>query len=67
MIEEYKKIKIRKQLHWHNLKVSTAQPENTMIKITVNLIKLDGVGPVGNIPSTDKLHHFFNKKNASDT
>ena len=26
------------------------------------VIKLDGVGPVDNRPSTDKLHHFVNKK-----
>ena len=26
-------------------------------------LKLDGVGPVDNIPSTDKLHHFVKKKN----
>ena len=25
--------------------------------------KLDGVGPVDNRPSTDKLHHFVPKKN----
>ena len=25
-------------------------------------IKLDGVGPVDNIPSPDKLHHFGRKK-----
>ena len=24
--------------------------------------KLDGVGPVDNRPSTDKLHHFVEKK-----
>ena len=24
--------------------------------------KLDGVGPVDNRPSTDKLHHFVKKK-----
>ena len=28
----------------------------------VLLIKLDGVGPVDNRPSTDKLHHFVRKK-----
>ena len=25
-------------------------------------IKLDGVGPVDNRPSTNKLHHFFEKR-----
>ena len=25
-------------------------------------LKLDGVGPVDNRPSTDKLHHFNQKK-----
>ena len=28
-----------------------------------NKNKLDGVGPVDNRPSTDKLHHFVRKKN----
>ena len=27
-----------------------------------DLRKLDGVGPVNNRPSTDKLHHFVQKK-----
>ena len=27
-----------------------------------HLLKLDGVGPVVNRPSTDKLHHFARKK-----
>ena len=26
------------------------------------MVKLDGVGPVDNRPSTDKLHHFVRKK-----
>ena len=26
------------------------------------VLKLDGVGPVDNRPSTDKLHHFIRKK-----
>ena len=32
-------------------------------------LKLDGVGPVDNRPSTDKLHHFIpkNKNNKCDT
>ena len=29
---------------------------------TPGLLKLDGVGPVDNRPSTDKLHHFVQKK-----
>ena len=29
---------------------------------TVEVKKLDGVGPVDNRPSTDKLHHVFQKK-----
>ena len=29
---------------------------------TVNHFKLDGVGPVKNKPSTDKLHHLVKKK-----
>jgi hypothetical protein len=32
---------------------------NREIKAT---IKLDGVGPVDNRPSTDRLHHFVRKK-----
>ena len=28
----------------------------------VLFVKLDGVGPVDNRPSTDKLHHFVRKK-----
>ena len=30
--------------------------------IVVDMKKLDGVGPVDNRPSTDKLHHFVQKK-----
>ena len=30
---------------------------------TPGLLKLDGVGPVDNRPSTDKLHYFVRKKN----
>ena len=33
----------------------------TMVFEQRNLIKLDGVGPVDNRPSTDKLHHFVQK------
>ena len=28
----------------------------------LDILKLDGVGPVDNRPSTDKLHHFVQKK-----
>ena len=28
-------------------------------------LKLDGVGPVDNRPSTDKLHHFVQKKHVT--
>ena len=31
-------------------------------KNVYTLIQLDGVGPVDNRPSTDKLHNFVNKK-----
>ena len=31
------------------------------------LVKLDGVGPLDNRPSTDKLHHFVRKKNKKNT
>ena len=30
--------------------------------IFYKLEKIDGVGPVDNRPSTDKLHHFFREK-----
>ena len=30
--------------------------------IFLKVYKLDGVGPVDNRPSTDKLHHFVRKK-----
>ena len=30
--------------------------------LMLSLNKLDGVGPVDNKPSTDKLHHFLKKK-----
>ena len=29
-------------------------------------MKLDGVGPVNNRPSTDELHHFVRKKNKNN-
>ena len=32
------------------------------ISFTTLSEKLDGVGPVDNRPSTDKLHHFVQKK-----
>ena len=31
-------------------------------KVPLNNYKLDGVGPVDNTPSTNKLHHFVQKK-----
>ena len=31
-------------------------------RLGVFTYKLDGVGPVGNRPSTDKLHNFVRKK-----
>ena len=34
---------------------------------TVLSWKLDGVGPVDNRPSTNKLHHFVRKKKTCDT
>ena len=34
------------------------------VKILYSVRKLDGVGPVDNRPSTDKLHHFVQKKNS---
>ena len=39
------------------------------IKICIfspKILKLDGVGPVDNRPSTDKLHHFVKKKMTCD-
>ena len=40
------------------------QPTEVFLHATIFLkvYKLDGVGPVDNRPSTDKLHHFFKKK-----
>ena len=35
---------------------------NKNIPQFINLTKLDGVGPVDNRPSTDKLQHFVKKK-----
>ena len=35
--------------------------QDAYISTEIN-IKLDGVGPVDNRPSTDKLHHFVKKK-----
>ena len=29
----------------------------------IQILKLDGVGPVDKRPSTDELHHFVRKKN----
>ena len=31
------------------------------LNVEQNLLKLDGVGPVDNRPSTNKLHHFVKK------
>ena len=47
--------------------VSSSGPELTTILLNPGIdapqeIKLDGVGPVDNRPSTDKLHHFVKKK-----
>ena len=33
-----------------------------MVNIGIFVKKLDGVGPVDNRPSTNKLHHFVQKK-----
>ena len=41
------------------------QKKTTIQKETISEVanyKLDGVGPVDNKPSTDKLHHFVQKK-----
>ena len=36
--------------------------KKNLIYDLVRLIKLDGIGPVDNRPSTNKLHHFVKKK-----
>ena len=36
--------------------------KQTNIELQLDHYKLDGVGPVDNKPSTDKLHHFVEKK-----
>ena len=33
-----------------------------MIMVDIDIHKLDGVGPVDNRPSTNKLQHFVKKK-----
>ena len=33
--------------------------------VSVSAVYLDGVGPIDNRPSTNKLHHFVNKKYVS--
>jgi hypothetical protein len=38
-----------------------------MRKLRVRLSKLDGVGPVDNRPSTNKLHDFVRKKTTKKT
>ena len=45
--------------------VPNNQLENTILNLTqcVGLLKLDGVGPVDNRPSTEKDHHYVQKKN----
>ena len=37
-------------------------PEQSWPKTLCQPIKLDGVGPVDNRPSTNKLHHYIEKK-----
>ena len=36
--------------------------KNPSLYHQLSVIKLDGVGPVDNRPSTDKFHHFVQKK-----
>ena len=62
-----KKKKIKKNnIQEHNKKKSNTF-SNYFLKFTniqnvqVSVTKLDGVGPVDNRPSTDKLHHFKKK------
>ena len=40
----------------------TDPPTTSSTILKVKILKLDGVGPVDNKPSTDKLHHFVQKK-----
>ena len=36
--------------------------DHAMYKCVMKRIKLDGVGPIDNIPSTDYLHNFVQKR-----
>ena len=55
----------RKHTHtpYKKLNHSYTVKTNNPYKKTLYLKELDGVGPVDNRPSTDKLHHFVRKKN----
>ena len=54
--------KCLKEQNVKQCKISDKAAEATKYtKYTLNK-KLDGVGPVDNRPSTDKLHHFVPKK-----
>ena len=44
------------------LRLQRAASESSRPTKTITEGKLDGVGPVDNRPSTDKLHHFVRKK-----
>ena len=46
--------------------VETVVTKNLFQKKTFFSFKLDGVGPVDNRPSTDKLQHFVKKKRTCD-
>ena len=46
-----------------SLFASGKDPSETAEILNKDLEKLDGVGPADNRPSTDKLHHFVQKKN----
>ena len=57
--DEYSNLKPVKHLFWswiYRNKAISGYKKNLVVQI-----KLDGVGPVDNRPSTDKLHHFVQK------
>ena len=54
-------------LNW-TLQNSWKVPLESLILLDIeHQLKLDGVGPVDNRPSTDKLHHSVRKKTTCDT
>ena len=59
LVRVEKCFKVVKLLLMHS--VLPLWPPGTLCR-DVDILKLDGVGPIDNRPSTDKLHHFVQKK-----